>query len=252
LHRLYALVAFALALPNLARADLVTFDYQWSVSPVSYAAHDGTGPVSSQDAYLTTSADGRSFALHYPGNRVDFTLAPPGTASVEAGSQFGTPTPIPFANLSFTGPGLPHPASVDFIIDLKLELTDLASGQWAEFTNYSNLQIAAQLGSVPTMVWLSLSDWWGYDPNDPSGSAQLGDLEYQAYTTWRWENENGWPFTDGASVAVTGHVGARQLERMTLPPDDGTITQAPEPASLVLGGVGLMLTGLAWLRRRRR
>lgn len=243
-------LACALASPCLLRAEPVTLDYRWSVTPAHYGWYDGHsfsyGPT--EDVRLESSPDGLTHSLHYPGGRLDLHLAPPGSVSVEAGSQLGIPVPLPFATVSMSGSGANGPQqSADFVFGLGLTVTDRASGQSASFASPSNLLTNANQPVGPSLVWVTVPGL--LTPDDVLGSsARLGDFVYEFYVPDR-DEERIWPFQDGASPALSFGVAAYRAEAGD---PGGAVQKTPEPSSLLLlGGVGLALSGLAWVRRRR-
>ena len=194
-----ALVALALLVPGLARADMVDFSYTVSTSPQIISGSGGA----QADAFYT----------------------PMGTNSAVLGSATGPG----FGGVywQFSTPSGTPPGYVDATADVRLTLTDLASGRSGQLDFLTHLRGAAGgpgvFNSQPVASF-----------STDIQSVQLGGHLYHITPFGPVEPANG-PFIPAVAftVSVTSAVNA------------------PEPSSLALGAVaGLGLAVRRWRRGR--
>lgn len=211
--RRLALLSFAVLGAGRASAEMVDYSYQWSTS--------SGGIVVGTNA---TTGNGLSTGS------VAFALFADGTASAESG---GGPSVIPAASVSTTGSA--SDAAPDVFaspFDLTLRLTDAASGEFGDltFTGTVNGSLTATASSLTA------------DLDGPLTRAlTLGAFVYEVTI-------------DPASVSVPAPVSPPALlgafVRVSELRPDVPVTQTPEPAGLLLAGVGLSLTALSAARSR--
>jgi hypothetical protein len=201
-----------------ARADLVDFSYQWSISPSSV---------------ITGSNPTRSTGSEQSSGSVAFALAPDGTSMSSLGSGLSA---IPAATLTTTSSAPEQgPDSFASPFSMTLHLTDAASGASGDLT------FAGAINGTLTATTSQLTA----DFSSPlTQQLTLGDYRYSV-TIGPASVHVPAP---GASAPALLDALVEVNPRGAVPPP---LVEAPEPASLLLAAAALPAMTLACGRRFR-
>ncbi len=230
--RLWPAFAAALLLVGTAAAEPI----HWTYTPAF------AGNLGSQ--YVSTGSSGRPDASEPTGFRAyqgytRLTAAPGGDRT---GAGLLTVGAVAHGDFYWTGTGDPPPAfPIDPQFLAAVTITDAASGESGTASIFG--QAASQdswLGAPADVSLPDVGQMWG----DPSWVQELvlGGNRYRVVFGGRKTNpRDGGPFVGGMWDALDVVADVRVV------PD----AHAPEPATLALGGLGLLVVGVARRVRRR-
>jgi hypothetical protein len=205
------LVAAGLVCAGTARADVIAFSYDWSISPGAVIA--GTGEATGS---------------------VAFALAADGSSSATLG---GGSVSVPGATISSTSTagGTVPPDHYSSPFSLTLRLTDTASGNFKDLTFSGNL--AGDMTATSSTVKATFASL--------TQSASLGGHAYSATIDPGVVNIQDPTSKDLAKITALVSVSDPVVDPP--PPTHNT----PEPSTLLLAGLAIPLLGAAARHRRR-